>query len=130
MVAEPSDWVDQLARAVIGAAIEVHKVLGAGFLESVYEEALCIELALRGVAFERQKPIALTYKGQPVGEARLDLLVGGELILELKAVERIHPIHKAQVINYLRATGCQLGLLLNFDVEQMREGIDRIILTQ
>ncbi|MAT70971.1 MAG: GxxExxY protein [Planctomycetaceae bacterium] len=130
MVAEPSDWVDQLARAVIGAAIEVHKVLGAGFLESVYEEALCIELALRGVAFERQKPIALTYKGQPVGEARLDLLVGGELILELKAVERIHPIHKAQVINYLRATGCQLGLLLNFNVEQMREGIDRIILTQ
>ena len=130
MVAEPSDWVDQLARAVIGAAIEVHKVLGAGFLEAGYEEALCIELALRGVAFERQKPIALTYKGQPVGEARLDLLVGGELILELKAVERIHPIHKAQVINYLRATGCQLGLLLNFNVEQMREGIDRIILTQ
>ncbi|MCA9234069.1 MAG: GxxExxY protein [Planctomycetales bacterium] len=128
-VVEPSERVDELARAVIGAAIEVHKVLGAGFLESVYEEALCVELALRGIPFERQKPIALTYKDQKVGEARLDLLVGGELVVELKAVERIHPIHQAQVINYLRATGFQLGLLLNFNVEQMRQGIDRIILS-
>ena len=109
--------------------MEVHTVLGAGFLEAVYEQALAIELELRGIPFQRQFPIALSYKGVAVGEARLDFLVGDVLIVELKAVENIHPIHHAQVLNYLKATGHQLGLLMNFNVEHMRDGIKRIILT-
>ena len=127
---EPSQFVDKLANQVIGAAIEVHRVLGAGFLESVYEQALAVELAQRGVEFERQKAVELKYKGIVVGDARIDLLVGGRLIIELKAVDAIHPIHHAQVINYLKATGFELGLLLNFNVEQLRTGIKRIVLTQ
>ena len=126
---EPDPAVDALAKAVIGAAIEVHSLLGAGFLESVYEQALAIELGLRGIPFQRQHPIALTYKNELVGEARLDFLIGGKLILELKAVDSIHPIHHAQVLNYLKATGLQLGLLMNFNVEQMKDGIKRIVLT-
>jgi GxxExxY protein len=126
---EPDPAVDALAKAAIGAAIEVHSLLGAGFLESVYEQALAIELGLRGIPFQRQHPIALTYKGELVGEARLDFLIGGKLILELKAVDAIHPIHHAQVLNYLKATGLQLGLLMNFNVEQMKDGIKRIVLT-
>ena len=127
---EPNARVDELARAVIGAAIEVHTVLGAGFLESVYERALTVELGLRRIPFQAQAPIALNYKSQPVGNARLDLLVGNELIVELKAVDQLHPIHHAQVINYLRATGLNLGLLINFNVEHLRDGaIKRIVLT-
>ncbi len=126
---EPDPAVDALAKAVIGAAIEVHSILGAGFLEAVYEQALAVELGLRGIPFQRQHPIALTYKNELVGEARLDFLIGGKLILELKAVDSIHPIHHAQVLNYLKATGLQLGLLMNFNVEQMKDGIKRIVLT-
>jgi GxxExxY protein len=126
---EPSQSIDGLARAVIGAAMEVHTVLGAGFLEAVYEQALAIELEQRGIPFQRQFPIALTYKGIAIGEARLDFLIGGALIVELKAVEAIHPIHHAQVLNYLKATGHQLGLLMNFNVEHMRDGVKSIILT-
>lgn len=126
---EPSEELDQLANQVIGAAIEVHRILGAGFLESVYERALAIELGERGIPFERQKPVKLDYKRQIVGEAKLDFLVGQQLILELKAVEALHPIHHAQVINYLKATGHQLGLLINFNVVQLKSGIKRIILS-
>lgn len=126
---EPSEKLDQLANQAIGAAIEVHRILGAGFLESVYERALAIELSERGIPFERQKPVELEYKGQIVGEAKLDFLVGRQLILELKAVDALHPIHHAQVINYLKATGYQLGLLINFNVGQLKSGIKRIILS-
>ena len=127
---EPDPAVDALAKAAIGAAIEVHSLLGAGFLESVYEQALAVELGLRGIPFQRQHPIALTYKSELVGEARLDFLIGGKLVIELKAVDAIHPIHHAQVLNYLKATGLQLGLLMNFNVEQMKDGIKRIVLTR
>jgi GxxExxY protein len=127
---EPDPAVDAFAKAAIGAAIEVHSLLGAGFLESVYEQALAIELGLRGVPFQRQHPIALTYKNEMVGEARLDFLIGSKLVIELKAVDAIHPIHHAQVLNYLKATGLQLGLLMNFNVEQMKDGIKRIVLTR
>jgi GxxExxY protein len=126
---EPSAEVDELARAVIGAAMEVHTILGAGFLETTYEQALAVEFALRGIDFQLQAPIALSYKGRPVGEARLDFLVGGRLVVELKAVEMLHPVHQAQVLNYLKATGHHLGLLINFNVEHLRDGIKRIILT-
>ncbi|MEX2092382.1 MAG: GxxExxY protein [Pirellulales bacterium] len=126
---EPSQRVDDLARQVIGAAIEVHRILGPGFLESVYEEALAIEFTLRNIPFERQKPILLIYKDNPVGDSRLDFLVGEELVVELKAVEIVHPIHPAKVINYLKMTGLDLGLIINFHVEQLRDGIKRIVVT-
>lgn len=126
---EPNIELDDLARAVIGAAIEVHKLLGPGFLESVYEEALCVELRLRGIPFVRQAPIAVHYKGHPVGENRLDILVGGMLVVELKTVDALAPLHHAQVLSYLKATGNQLGLLINFNAVIIRSGIERVVLT-
>ena len=124
---EPDERLDELAHAVIGAAIEVHKTLGPGFLESMYEEALCMELKMRGIAYERQPTITVHYKGCPVGETRLDLLVGGALIVELKAVSELAPVHTAQVISYLKATGKKLGLLINFNVPVLKDGIKRVI---
>jgi GxxExxY protein len=126
---EPDKRVDGLARAVIGAAIEVHRHLGPGFLESVYEEALEVELGLRSIPFERQKPVSVSYKEHDVGEGRVDLLVGNELLVELKAIDALAPIHKAQVISYLRAMGLHLGLLINFNVPVLRAGIQRIVLS-
>lgn len=127
---EPSKELDQLAHDVIDAAVAVHKALGPGYMESVYEEALCIELQSRGVEFSRQKPVSVQYKGRSVGEGRIDLLVADHLIVELKAVDALAPIHTAQVISYLKATGCHLGLLVNFNVHLLKDGIKRIILTQ
>lgn len=124
---EPSKALDRLAREVIGAAIEVHRVLGPGLLESVYEEALCVELTLRSIPFVRQPQVELAYKGHPVGKGRLDLLIGDSLVVELKAVEGLNEVHKAQVISYLRTTGYMLGLLINFNVPVLRDGIKRII---
>jgi len=124
-MSEPSAELDRLANAVIGAAIEVHRVLGP-----VYEEALAVELELRGIPFARQIPAAVDYKGHAVGEGRLDLLVGGKLVVELKAVEALAPIHSAQVISYLKATGHELGLLINFNVALLKEGIRRIVLSK
>ena len=126
---EPDQELDGLAHEVIGAAIEVHRQLGPGLLESVYEEALCIELTLRGIPFVRQSTFAVSYKGRPVGETRLDLFVGGSLIVELKAIEALAPIHSAQVISYLRITGHRLGLVINFNVSLLRDGIKRIVLS-
>ena len=126
---EPNQRVDRLAREVIGAAIEVHRHLGPGFLESVYEEALVIELTLRGIPFERQRPVPVSYKERNVGEGRVDLLVAQELLVELKAVEALAPIHKAQVISYLKAMGLHLGLLINFNVPVLRAGIQRVVLS-
>ncbi len=125
---EPSEEVDKLAYAVIGAAIEVHRVLGAGFLESVYQEALCLELQLQRIPFIPQASVAVNYKGASVGEGKLDFLVGNSLIVELKAVENLAPIHSAQVLSYLKMTGHQLGLLINFNVPILKQGIKRIVL--
>ena len=124
---EPDAAVDALARAVLDAAFEVHRLLGPGFLESVYEEALATELRLRDVAFTRQVVIGVDYKGSNVGLARLDLLVGGKLVVELKAVEQLAPIHLAQVLSYLKATGHGLGLLITFNVRELRRGIRRVV---
>jgi GxxExxY protein len=126
---EPDGTVDRLARETIGAAIEVHRALGPGFLEFVYEEALAVELGARHIPFERQVPLAIEYKGSVVGQQRLDLLVGGRLLVELKAVESIAPIHVAQLVSYLRAAHRVLGLLINFNVPALRSGIRRIVLT-
>jgi len=127
LVREPPRELDGIAGVVIGAALEVHRVLGPGFLESVYEDALAFELALRSVFFERQKAVSVSYKGRQVGEGRSDFLVENALIVELKAVERLLPIHQAQVLSYLKATGCRLGLLINFHESQLRQGIRRIV---
>jgi len=126
---EPHITLDRLARTVIGAAIEVHRHLGPGYLENLYEEALSIELGLRRIPFERQKAVAVNYKGHGIGEGRVDLMVGDELLVELKAVEALAPIHKAQVISYLKATECHLGLLINFNVPVLRGGIQRVVLS-
>ena len=126
---EPNQKADELARAVIGAAIEVHRQLGPGFLESIYEEALCVELENRQIPFERQKEISVLYKNRQIGQQRIDLLVGKSLIVELKAVEALAEIHKAQVISYLKATHLSLGLLINFNVPVLKNGIQRIVYT-
>jgi GxxExxY protein len=115
--------------AIIGAAIEVHRHLGPGFLESVYEEAIVIELERLGLFFRRQVEIPVIYKGMPVGESRIDLLVQDEIVVELKAVAALLPIHRAQVMSYLKAGAFQLGLLINFNVPLLRDGILRVIST-
>jgi GxxExxY protein len=127
---EPEKRVDDLAHAVIGAAIEVHRHLGPGFLESVYEEALCIELAERQVPFERQTEISVLYKDRQIGKQRIDLMVGKVLIVELKAIDALAEIHKAQVISYLKATRLPLGLLINFNVPILKNGIQRVVYTR
>jgi len=129
MMHEPDARLNSLTDSVIGAAIEVHRHLGPGYLESVYEKALCVELDAQGVPHRSQVPIPVQYKGVDVGEGRLDILVANTLPVELKAVEAIHSIHKAQVISYLKATGLPLGLLINFNVTVLHKGVSRVILT-
>ncbi len=119
---------DDLTRQVIGAAIEVHRSMGPGLLESVYEECLSAELDHRRLAFQRQVPIALEYRGRSLGsDLRIDLIVRGQLVLELKAVEKILPIHEAQLLTYLRLTRKNLGLLINFNVPTLKEGVKRMV---
>lgn len=126
---EPAGPVDDWARQVIGAAIEVHRTLGPGYLESIYEGALCVELTHRLVPHRRQAPVNVAYRGELVGEGRIDILVDNCLIVELKTVEQFAPIHTAQVLSYLKATGLRLGLLLNFNTRALRDGgIKRIAL--
>jgi GxxExxY protein len=121
--------VNQLTHEIIGSAIEVHRSIGPGFLETVYEEALCYELQLRNIPYLRQQPIRLKYKSIHVGESRVDLFVKQLVIVELKAVDALAPIHLAQVISYLKATHTNLGLLINFNVPILRQGIKRVIST-
>ncbi|QEL14560.1 GxxExxY protein [Limnoglobus roseus] len=120
---------DPLSAAVIGAAIEVHKLLGPGLLEVLYHRALRHELALRAIPFASEQPVPVHYKGHHLGDdLRLDLVVSNELIVELKAVEHLHSIHDAQLITYLKLTGLRKGLLLNFNVKLLKDGIKRIVL--
>jgi GxxExxY protein len=127
VLVEPSEHADIRAHEVIGAAIEVHRVLGPGFLESVYEEALCHELADREIPFGRQVRIGIPYKGRLVGESRIDVFVDDCLLVELKAVDGITPLHRAQVISYLRASNLDLALLVNFNVRLLKSGLHRIV---
>ncbi len=119
-----------MSYGVIGAAMEVHRVLGAGFLESVYADALAIELEHRQIKFEREVEVSVNYKGRKVGTGRMDLVIDDTIIIELKAVENLRPVHDAQVISYLKMTGYPLGLLVNFNVPLLKEGIRRLILSQ
>ena len=120
--------INILSSEIIGAAIEVHKILGPGLLESAYEECICHELNIRDVSFERQKPLPLVYKGRSLDCGyRLDLVVEGLIVVELKSCEKIEPIHKAQLLTYLKLSELNLGLLLNFNVPVMRDGIVRMV---
>ena len=121
--------INKLTGLVIGAAIEVHKALGPGLLESAYEECLCreLELELKGIPFERQKELPIEYRGAKLDCGyRLDIVVAGRLILELKACENLQPIHEAQLLTYLKLTGIKYGLLINFNVPVLKDGIRRI----
>ncbi|MBE9008284.1 GxxExxY protein [Fortiea sp. LEGE XX443] len=124
-----NEQLESLAYQVIGAAIEVHKVLGAGFLEEVYHKALREEFIMRGISYKFEHPIKVLYKGRSVGEGKLDFLVGDSLIVELKAVQNLTPLHEAQVLSYLKMTNYPLALLINFNVPLLRDGIKRIILS-
>ncbi len=117
----------KLSGEVIGAAIEVHRCLGPGLLESAYELALEHELRMRNIPVERQKAIALNYKGAALGDGfRLDLLINDRLVVEIKAIDRILPIHEAQLLTYLRLSRTPLGLLINFNVPILKTGIKRV----
>ncbi|HJZ79765.1 MAG TPA: GxxExxY protein [Pyrinomonadaceae bacterium] len=121
--------LNEITRAIIGAAIEVHRQLGPGLLESSYRECLCRELLLRGVLFEREKPLPLEYKGIHLGCGyRVDLLVCDSVVVEIKSVESLAPIHEAQLLTYLRIGGWRVGLLINFNVAVLKSGIRRRIL--
>jgi GxxExxY protein len=124
-----SEEDDPLSRAVIGAAIEVHRHLGPGLLESIYHRALQVELDLRGIPYCSSVQLPLTYKGTPLGDdMEMDVVVDGRLILELKAVQEIAPIHEAQLLSYLGLSGIRLGLLINFNVRFLKDGVRRRVL--
>lgn len=120
---------EELSGAILGAAIEVHRELGPGLLESTYEECLCYEFSVRGIAFQRQLELPVCYKSLRLESGyRIDILVADKIVLELKSVERLLPIHHAQLITYLKLSGRKLGLLMNFNVSFMKDGIKRIVL--
>ena len=131
---EPTDLtgaqtgINELTREVIGAAVEVHRALGPGLLESAYEECLCHELGLRKIEFERQKSLPLTFKEVTLDCGyRLDLLISGSVVVEIKAVEALLPVHEAQVLTYLKLGGWNIGLLINFNVPVLKNGIRRLV---
>jgi len=122
------DELNRLSSETIGAAIEVHRNLGPGLLESAYESCLSWELRQRGFDVEKQVPVPIRYKGLTLDEGyRIDLLVEGKLLLELKSIDKVQPIHMAQVLTYLKMTGLKMALILNFNVLLMRSGIKRIV---
>ena len=120
--------INELTEKIIGCAIEVHKNLGPGLLEENYEKALCRELELSGLRYQRQVKVPMAYKGIEIGEYRVDLIVEDEIVLENKSVERYDPIFEAQVLTYLKITNKRVGLLMNFNSRFMKDGIKRFIL--
>ncbi len=119
---------DRFSKLTLGAAIEVHRWLGPGLLESAYEECLCREMNLREIPFERQVPLPVCYKGLRLESAfRIDLLVGGLVVVELKSIEHIEDIHEAQLLTYLRLSNIWLGLIINFNVPLLKNGIKRLV---
>ena len=129
MVREPVPVeLSQTTERIIGAAMAVHRELGPGFLESIYSKALRIELDARGLPFEAEKPIEVVYRGVSIRGQRIDLIVGGQVVVEVKAVAAIEPIHVAQVVSYLRTTGLRIALLINFHERLLKDGIRRVVL--
>lgn len=120
--------LNEITEKIIGCAIEVHRHLGPGLLEHTYEEALCVEFQLQGVGHQRQVAVPLDYKGSPIGEYRIDLLVEDAVVVEIKSVERNDPVFEAQVVTYLKVTGTKVGLLINFNSKLLKNGIKRLTL--
>jgi GxxExxY protein len=121
--------INETSSAVIGAAIEVHRILGPGLFESAYEHALAHELALRQISFERQKRLPIDYKGMRLNCGyRLDFLIADLVVVEIKAIELLLPVHRAQLLSYLKLGGWKLGLLINFHAPLLRKGIQRVVL--
>ena len=119
---------NDLTREILGAAIEVHRVLGPGLLESMYVQCFEFELASRNLRFVTQKPIPVSYKGKVLdGNYRIDLLVEDRVVVDVKSVTGLAPVHQAQVLTYLRLTGCPVGLLINFNVPRLMDGVKRLI---
>ena len=119
---------DSLTGEIIGAAIEVHRQLGPGLLESAYEECLCRELSIREVEFRRQVPLPVVYKGLNLDCGyRMDIVVANQVIVEVKSVDAIHPIHEAQLLTYLKLSGIRVGLLINFNSVVVKDGIKRLV---
>jgi GxxExxY protein len=120
---------DRLSYGIVGAAIEVHRQLGPGLLESAYEACICREFVFRGIEYDRQVALPLRYRGMAVECGyRVDLIVGGLVILEVKAVSKVLPIHRAQLMTYLKLMRLNLGFIINFNVERLRLGLHRIVL--
>ena len=123
-----SEQDDPLTRRIIACAIEVHKRLGPGLLEKLYQEAIAIEIELSGLKVERNVRIPVKYKDKPIGDYFIDLLVEGSVILELKSVERHEPVFEAQILSYMKLTGRKVGLLINFNSKMVKDGIKRFVL--
>jgi len=120
--------LNNFTEKIIGCAIEVHKELGAGLLESVYESALCIELKNKGLKYERQKVLPVNYKGLKIGEFRIDLVVEDIILIELKSVERFDPVFESQILSYMKLGKFKVGLLMNFNSRLLKSGIKRYII--
>jgi GxxExxY protein len=120
--------LELLVTNTIGALLEVHRDLGSGMSESVYAAAARIELAERSIAFETEKSFPVRYRGRFLCNQRVDLFIDGRLVVEIKSVERIHPVHVAQVVSYLRLSGARIGLLVNFNTPMLKQGIKRVVL--
>jgi GxxExxY protein len=121
------DRINALTERIIGCAIEAHRQLGPGLLESIYESALCVELGLAGLQFQRQVPVSISYKSQVIGDLRLDLVIENLVVAEIKSVERMEPLFEAQVLTYLKVSGKKVGLLINFNSRLLKTGIQRHI---
>ena len=126
--AEMEEIINSITSSIIGAAINVHRELGPGLLESTYEACLVHELAQEGIEVERQKALPVVYRGVRLDCGyRIDLLVQGQVVVEVKAVDRLKPIHRAQVLSYLKLSGCKVGLLINFNVKMLKDGVCRLV---
>ncbi len=117
---------DELTEKIIGAAMEVHRKLGPGLLEAIYEEALCYEFELQDIKFERQVPADIIYKGKTIKGQRIDLLVEGEIVVELKAINKLPEVAMSQIISYLKATNLKRGLIINFNEKKLIDGVKRV----
>lgn len=123
-----AQWLDNVTGKIIGAAIDVHRALGPGLLESAYEACLCYELVEKGLKVERQKPLPVVYREVTLDCGyRLDLLVEERVVVEIKAIDRLAAIHQAQLLSYLKLGGCRVGLLINFNVYALKDGIKRVV---
>lgn len=113
---------------IVGSALAVHRELGPGYLESFYKKAMCVEMRSRAIAFECEKAVDVSYRGELLGTHRIDLVVQGLLVVELKAVDRLDVVHRNQVIAYLKATRLRVGLLINFNAALLKQGLQRVVL--